>query len=672
MAQASLDYERSGGELTHIRISGKVDEEFNGPRAAHRIKSKRAVVNCAGIELITSFGIRRWLEFVQELERHRTSVFFVECSPKFVEELNQVVSFTGQGRVLSAYAPYTCPECNANRSILLRVDSDAQIIRTRQPPSYSCLACGGAMEFDDDPVAYFAGLQPHVDGPVDDVVLAFLEARLGYHADTERQLHVKKLVLEDTTVLWFGGTLDGTLKSNKLAEGLEGSVVLNLSDIMHVQQAGIRAWREFVGEASRRARQITLVNCPALVIERALEGTDGVAKVEVNSVRIPYYCSNCDATEFVLLDLGSREGAEIRGGRLPLRRCAGCKSEARALVGSRLLDQLMKLPAPESGRSLSRILQRASKQIAAARASATKRPDRRRTMFAAAGAGVAVLAASLAVIAAYVVRPDATAVASPNGPERARFERPDWIVSDLAGSSYCTEIGRTLSCVGVSLMDPVRDHSEAEAFEAALEAALHQVLLNVDDAGAAAQRDLYMSTRTEALSALESARFGDKADDSGPVAAVKQARTRVATASRAQQAPGAPAQRSAWYWEEYEKTDKSGTEFMVFVRIDLSSAEREALIRHYTTGVKIHGASVLPAYPGAAWTIDVAGKTALLVQDIGSGSLKDRGVKPGDVILLDGEVAPEERAARLARAILVRRGKALEKVVELAANEHAN
>ena len=53
----------------------------------------------------------------QELERHRTSVFFVECSPKFVEELNQVVSFTGQGRVLSAYAPYTCPECNANRDL---------------------------------------------------------------------------------------------------------------------------------------------------------------------------------------------------------------------------------------------------------------------------------------------------------------------------------------------------------------------------------------------------------------------------------------------------------------------------------------------------------------------------------------------------------------------------
>jgi transcription elongation factor Elf1 len=57
--------------------------------------------------------------------------------------------------VLSLRAPYTCPDCGAELTVLL----DAASLGGRpQAPTQPCKACGGTMELDEVPEIYFSFL----------------------------------------------------------------------------------------------------------------------------------------------------------------------------------------------------------------------------------------------------------------------------------------------------------------------------------------------------------------------------------------------------------------------------------------------------------------------------------------------------------------------------------
>jgi hypothetical protein len=207
-------------------------------------------------------------------------------------------------------------------------------------------------------------------------------------------------------------------------------------------------------------------------------------------------------------------------------------------------------------------------------------------------------------------------------------------------------------------------------------------MLNVGDKRGKEQRDLYLQKRTAALNALETSRY----DEGGPeepasLAVVRAGRARAAAIAKQQQAPGLPIRRSAWYWEQYEKEAAAGTEFLVFVRIDVNSADREAIIKHYTTPMSVAGAKLLPVFPGAAWLVDdLDKKTVLLVSEIEDGALRAAGVQAGDLLVLDGTFAAADLEGAVLGAargegtakMVIRRGRALDEVVQLAkANEGA-
>src|SRR5690606_35426872 len=102
-----------------------------------------------------SFGVRQWLQLMDVIEREAEKLFLVECSSKFVDQLNMFAGFAGRGQVLSFYAPYVCDGCGTSRSILFRVDQDEDMIQRAQPPNFTCRVCRGQEVFDDDPNAYF-------------------------------------------------------------------------------------------------------------------------------------------------------------------------------------------------------------------------------------------------------------------------------------------------------------------------------------------------------------------------------------------------------------------------------------------------------------------------------------------------------------------------------------
>jgi hypothetical protein len=670
MRSASLSSERSSdGTQTYIRIDGVINERLDGKRAAARIKSKSVVLNCAGVALITSYGVRAWFDFVRALERRKIELYFVECSTAFVRETNQVIDFVGPGQVVSCYLPYACPACSAQRTVLLRVDLDKHVVRDREPDEYSCLVCGSTMEFDEEPGLFFPGLDNHVGGSVNPKVLEFLKARLNYGSDSQTRLKVLKDVSGDTTVLSIAGTLDGTLNGPALAEGLQGEVAIDLNNIIHVQQQGLRAWRNFIGHVNPERARLWLMRCPTLIVEKA---HDPQSNLHLVSVRIPYYCHSCEQTEFVLVEIASRDGRALAQGQLRERPCSGCKEPTKPMVSASVVQTLSQLPDATPPRSVQKAASMAAKRLAKARQVQTSRQSQgsRFPRWVPALAVIAVVGAGLAVAAGATVlwKTQTVATAIPPAPERtgsraAAAERPDWIISDTPSSSYCVDLGWQLRCVGVSSYHESLDAAEKEGFEAAVEVFVHTALLNARSEALEVQRSAYLKARIQAINDLErGSQMPDVVATQKAREAIRLTRARIASAVRSAGAPGAPTQRSSHYWEEYEVEGEAGkTEFLAFIRVDVSNPEVLAFSKYYTTKLEAGGAVMTRLTPSLSWVLpaDTTPLGLFVITPPKSGPAGTVGLEAHDVILT-GEALASDHDPVVAVITKFDAGKSLE------------
>ena len=128
------------GELTENSNLGTLLEKLGGP----------AVFDLSGINRINSPGVREWINFVNAL---RIPFSLERCSVAFVNQLNMISNFRGQGEVRSVFAPYYCSSCNREENRL--IDKGPNAAAQLETPM-KCPSCGADMEFDDLPDAFLA------------------------------------------------------------------------------------------------------------------------------------------------------------------------------------------------------------------------------------------------------------------------------------------------------------------------------------------------------------------------------------------------------------------------------------------------------------------------------------------------------------------------------------
>jgi len=218
---------------------------------------------------------------------------------------------------------------------------------------------------------------------------------------------------------------------------------------------------------------------------------------------------------------------------------------------------------------------------------------------AAAGAGAFALWPSSAIreqrTSAPVVVPTAQ---QPSGPRWAADIRPE--------RSRCTDRGGDLMCAAASSHGLSRDEAEVDATDRASEALLDQALAHGDQA-IRAQRAAF-----RAVSSLDPE-------------SIRRTRHQVASHTGL-------GQRSDWYWEEYEKPDGDGTEFLVFVRLHASADQVADFVAGHAMKT-IDGAAIAPAIPSVRWVLDPGDDMAWFVHR--PGPLAKVGVRAGDLLLHD-------------------------------------
>jgi anti-anti-sigma regulatory factor len=631
------------GAVTCLKLSGTIDESFEGKRLGTTVRAGTLVLDLADVRKISSFGIREWVDFVGTVGERVTALYFVECAPKIVDQLNMVMNFAGKGHVLSFYAPYRCDYCDVERRVLLQVDRDRDAIRGGKPPERPCESCGNPSYFDEDPATFFSYVAGQAPFEVDGEVAAFLATKLSYTvADGARRLRAEKHIEGRMTHLRLAGDLDAGFPTAKVAEGLEGVVVVDLGGVAKIDPAGAAAWRGFLAAIGGTCEAVWLVACPPTFLERLARAED-LGRARVVSFAMPYACAKCAATAARTIDVDEHFDV-LKFATAPEQRCPDCGGSTTCAASEALLAHLGALPRPEVPAEVRAFIAGEKKRKAAAPAPASAAPvAATRVGFAPilVAAALAALVAAGVVVGWTLLRDRGAAIAGgPVGRLLARSgeARPAWIGASATSYGSCGDApGGAAVCVGISSYAATPEDARREASEAALEAAAWRASASIGDP----------TWKRLVAAAAAPARERALAETGG--AHARDGRRAVVTALR-QTGARLPAQVAADYWERYEAAPGSAdTRTLAFARYDLSAADLAALAQPYGAVEKADGLAATTLFPGLAWR-DPALRAGAVLLAVEGGPLRAAGLGPGDAIL-EVEGKPASDAAAVLAAI---------------------
>ncbi|MFY0566265.1 serine/threonine-protein kinase [Archangium lansingense] len=311
------------GTINHVRIAGVIDETFPLTSASSDLGGL-LIVDLGQVERISSFGVRRWIEFASKLPAGGIALYVVNAPPVMVDQLNMVEGFSGVARVLSVLAPYTCRTCGEDRLRLVDLQTEAPIIAEGRAPEHSCPVCAGKLEFADLPSEFFDYAQRQQFGTVDPVVMRYLRATTP-SAPSTLTSHLK-IVQDDITYISLASELKADLNVRRLASGLEGRVAFDFSHVTKVEPEAVAKLEQVLATAAQGAK-VVLCRVPSPVLQ-ALNRFTKQLTAQIGTLWLPCECRNC-GHEHQQRALASEYLAKLRANASPERECPICGGSAR-------------------------------------------------------------------------------------------------------------------------------------------------------------------------------------------------------------------------------------------------------------------------------------------------------------------------------------------------------
>jgi hypothetical protein len=341
-AGASYDVRRVGSMLG-VRISGRLTEAWKGTLVAKKLEGD-VVLDLGAVERITSFGVREWLQMLKEAEPRLGSLHFARCAEPVVNQVSMIRAFTGGAQIVSFWAPYRCDPCGIAFERLIDCEDDAEAISAGRAPEARCPRCGGAGSFDDDAHTYFGFAAPHAGRPVPRALREALD-ELAQIADPVGGEAVEKTVDGRITRVKVNVKMDAALRWNRILDGLEGQVVVDLGGAPATTPDGVAAFDAAVRRLAGDVDAIRVEGCPRPLAERYAESAP--PKLAVGSLIVDGRCAPCGANRQTLVVLAD-QAAALREGKDPAAACKRCGAPLAFDAVRPLLAKLAGSAAPKS------------------------------------------------------------------------------------------------------------------------------------------------------------------------------------------------------------------------------------------------------------------------------------------------------------------------------------
>lgn len=332
----------SVGDVSVVTLRGKIDEHFEGAQLGRALRGT-VLIDLEGVDRVTSFGVREWIELTKALASHTGDVWLARCSEPIVTQMAHIRSFPGTTKLLSFAAPFLCNACGHGWSTFLDCERDAAWFGDGQAPVHAvvaCPRCGGAGRLDDDP-AFLSFAAPYAGAPVPAAVrnvLATIEAAAKGSRDW-----IEKLVSEEETRLRILGDVDPQVRWPRLLDGVEGRLVVEFRGAPRVPKEAAAALVRALRGRGREVATIELVEAP-LAVHEALAGD---TRIRVKSVLVEGACAGCNAARNGLVS-GAELVAARQEGRAPRVTCRRCDGplDVTALLPAVVVNAGSARPAP--------------------------------------------------------------------------------------------------------------------------------------------------------------------------------------------------------------------------------------------------------------------------------------------------------------------------------------
>lgn len=302
MSAAEISKTNPPGGPSVVRVDGAVDSGF--PADAFAGCGDAVVIDLDGVHKVTSSGVRDWRAAIEAL--HASYVAFIHVRPAVVSQFNMISGFGGNGYLVSLYLPYVCDECGSELERLVDVRKEFGTLAVGEVPEVFCPNCSTPMEFDDLPDSYLAYVQSQpVPKPIPTA-----EAR---------PFRAQKDIVPDLTALWLSGTLTSGTRFRRLADGLDGDVMLLCGGL---DAEGAQAVKGFSRLLQAPDARVSLARVPTALLSQMCEVIHGEVTGRVVSVVTTLTCSSCGYNQPT--EIGAERIRDaLKGTGLKCPRCKG-------------------------------------------------------------------------------------------------------------------------------------------------------------------------------------------------------------------------------------------------------------------------------------------------------------------------------------------------------------
>ena len=279
---------------TIVRCWGVIDDSFDRVGFVEGLTGV-VIIDLDGVRRITSFGVREWVTAMRTLPADY--VAFINVRPTLVSQFNMVSGFAGRGILVTFFTPHICNACGKELEVLLDLRKQYNAVRAEEPPVALCPQCNAPAEFDDVASAYFAyaASQPPPNPPAE--ANAAIDGDTGPAAATPWK--VEKEVDGNVTALWITGALDAKATFKRLADGLEGDVVMVMDGVSTANKDGAERFKQFADTTDFR---LYLARVPIALAEVLATNPDACGRAKLVSVRLDFTCSSCGKRVREILD----------------------------------------------------------------------------------------------------------------------------------------------------------------------------------------------------------------------------------------------------------------------------------------------------------------------------------------------------------------------------------
>ncbi|MBU1243897.1 hypothetical protein KKD52_14570 [Myxococcota bacterium] len=607
-------------KIIALQFNGTIDESFNAKQIAEGIKDV-LIVDLSGVRRISSFGIREWLEFLKIANEKCESIYFIKCPPRLIDQFNMVANFGGKGRILSFFAPYHCDYCERDDSVLLEVADHFETIKDKKIPDQPCEKCGNAEYLDEDPESFLSFLSSQDKPEPDPEVISFLAHRLRYKVSSKRQkLKIDKHVGE-ATYIRFIGDLDGSFPGRKIAEGVEGVVVMDLHGLGDILDEGASIWIQMMKTMEPLVQTVYLMGVPHQFLEKLLipEAMAG-GKAKIVDFFLPYTCTVCNTTMDLRVPVDEHYEV-LKFATAPELPCPDCKGKAFAQAQEGLLAKLAQLPKPDFGKSWVKFVETVKDELKKA-ASATP-ASVAAAEAGAVGSGIIGLAITIVLLIAAVgvggwflynkiskkEASDEVITAKANASQDVP---PEWIKEE----SLVIEKDGNLN-IYTSVLEAEDEKSgvndaEGWAFDLLVEH-MGNKIAEKDGVWKAVVRGLYYQPREDLLSRYKS--MGKNRDRQRDVLnLIRDIHRDIATSFKI--AYGRELKAKETYWEKYTETQNKVVRreyYKVYIRMEFPLKAVDAMIASLSERKEIDGMTLVRFFPGLNWAFQKTAKGLIVL-----------------------------------------------------------